>query len=243
MEFIPILIRLLIAHFIGDFLLQPLKWVQHKERHKIKSKHLYLHVFIHGILTYILIGEWTNFQLPIIVMFVHFLIDVFKIYQKKKKIKWFLIDQLLHIITIFLIWMFFYNQQESMCIFFADLLNSTQFWLVLLGYILILNPTAIVIYHLTKKWRKEIDDSKKSKKAGLEDAGKWIGILERLLILTFILANQFSAVGFLLAAKSIFRFGDLTGNKNRKLTEYVLIGTLLSFAITIIIGLILKEIL
>jgi len=243
MEFILILIRLLIAHFIGDFLLQPLKWVQHKKKHKIKSKYLYLHVFVHGILVYVLVGEWSNFLLPIIVMIIHFLIDVFKIYQKKKKVKWFLIDQLLHVISIFLIGMFFYKQQENMYDFFANILNSTQFWLVLLGYILILNPTAIIIYHLTKKWRKEIGDAEKSKKAGLEDAGKWIGILERLLILTFIFANQFTAVGFLLAAKSIFRFGDLTGKKSRKLTEYVLIGTLLSFAITIIIGLILKEIL
>lgn len=241
MEFAPILIRLLIAHFIGDFLLQPLKWVQHKEKYKIKSKYLYLHVLVHGVLTYVLVGEWSNFMLPIIVMIIHFLIDVFKIYQKKKKVKWFLIDQLLHILSLFLIWMFFYHQQENMFNFFIDLLNSAQFWLVLLGYILILNPTAIIIYYLTNKWRKEIGDSEKSEKAGLEDAGKWIGILERLLILTFILANQFTAVGFLLAAKSIFRFGDLTGKKNRKLTEYVLIGTLLSFAITIIIGLILKE--
>lgn len=243
MEFISILIRLVIAHFLGDFLLQPLKWVKHKEEHKIKSKYLYFHVLIHGVLAYILVGEWSNFLLPILIMIVHFLIDVFKIYQKKKKVIWFLIDQLLHIISILLIWMFFYHQQENGYDFLINGLNSTQFWLVLLGYILILNPTAIVIYHLTKKWRKEIGDSEDTEKAGLEDAGKWIGILERLLILTFILVNQFSAVGFLLGAKSIFRFGDLTGEKNRKLTEYVLIGTLLSFAITIIIGLILKEIL
>lgn len=243
MEFIVILIRLLIAHFIGDFLLQPLKWVQHKEKYKIKSKYLYLHVLVHGVLLYVLVGEWSNFLLPIIIMIIYFLIDVFKIYQKKKKERWFLIDQLLHILSLFLIWMCFYNQQESMCNFFANILNSTPFWLVLLGYVLILNPTAIIIYHLTKKWRKEIGDGEKSEKSGLGDAGKWIGILERLLILTFILANQFTAVGFLLAAKSIFRFGDLTGENSRKLTEYVLIGTLLSFAITIIIGLTLKEIL
>jgi hypothetical protein len=43
---------------------------------------------------------------------------------------------------------------------------------------------------------------------------------------------------FLLAAKSIFRFGDLKKVKDRKLTEYVLIGTLLSFGIAILVGLI-----
>lgn len=39
------------------------------------------------------------------------------------------------------------------------------------------------------------------------------------------------AVGFLLAAKSVFRFGDLRDDQDRKRTEYVLIGTLLSFGL------------
>ncbi len=42
--------------------------------------------------------------------------------------------------------------------------------------------------------------------------------------------------GFLIAAKSIFRFGDLSKAKDRKLTEYILIGTLLSFGIAIACG-------
>jgi hypothetical protein len=36
-----------------------------------------------------------------------------------------------------------------------------------------------------------------------------------------------------MAAKSIFRFGDLTKSNDRKLTEYVLIGTLTSFGTAI----------
>ena len=53
----------------------------------------------------------------------------------------------------------------------------------------------------------------------------------------FIITNNWSGVGFLLAAKSIFRFGDLTKSDDRKLTEYILIGTLLSFTFSIITGL------
>jgi hypothetical protein len=47
-------------------------------------------------------------------------------------------------------------------------------------------------------------------------------------------------IGYLLAAKSIFRFGDLTNSKEKKLTEYILIGTFLSFAIAVLIGFALK---
>ena len=43
-------------------------------------------------------------------------------------------------------------------------------------------------------------------------------------------------IGFLLAAKSIFRFGELSKAQEIKTTEYVLIGTLASFTIAILIG-------
>ena len=52
-----------------------------------------------------------------------------------------------------------------------------------------------------------------------------------------MLVGVVEAVGFLLAAKSVFRFGDLKDDKDRMRTEYVLIGTLLSFGIAIGIGL------
>ena len=79
---------------------------------------------------------------------------------------------------------------------------------------------------------------KRKKDQSLQNAGNYIGILERIFVVTFILLNEFEAIGFLLAAKSIFRFGDLKKVKDRKLTEYVLIGTLLSFGIAILVGLI-----
>ena len=71
----------------------------------------------------------------------------------------------------------------------------------------------------------------------LKDAGKYIGILERILVFVFIITDHWEAVGFLITAKSVFRFGDLKESKNRKLTEYILIGTLISFGIAILIGL------
>lgn len=69
----------------------------------------------------------------------------------------------------------------------------------------------------------------------LENAGKYIGILERLFVFGFIVLNQWSAIG-LLTAKSVFRFSDLSRAKDRKLTEYILIGTLLSFGLAILIA-------
>jgi hypothetical protein len=65
---------------------------------------------------------------------------------------------------------------------------------------------------------------------GFPDAGKLIGQLERFLIYLFVTAGQVEGVGFLVAAKSVFRFGELTDRANRLEAEYITIGTLLSFA-------------
>lgn len=64
-------------------------------------------------------------------------------------------------------------------------------------------------------------------------AGRLIGILERILILFFVLANQFTAIAFIIAAKGIARFKELD---EREFAEYVLIGTLLSATLAIIVA-------
>ena len=63
--------------------------------------------------------------------------------------------------------------------------------------------------------------------AGSRMSGALIGSLERILILTFMLMGNYEAAGLTVAAKSILRFKDSEGLR----TEYVLVGTLLSFVI------------
>lgn len=61
---------------------------------------------------------------------------------------------------------------------------------------------------------------------GLPGGGQAIGWLERGLTLLFLLVGQPEGIGLLLAAKSILRFSDANARAH---TEYVIIGTLLSF--------------
>ncbi|PCH77880.1 MAG: hypothetical protein COB98_02125 [Flavobacteriaceae bacterium] len=232
-ELTIILLQMLVAHVLGDFLLQPSTWVKDKEKNKIRSKFLYLHVLLHGVLVYVFIGQWNQVFVPLFLMCIHFLIDVTKLYQKKST-RWFIIDQIAHVCSIVIIWLVFYHQFQAVQTLLLGLFKSVKFWKLALGYAFILQPVSILMYQLTRNWHQEIDEKKD---ASLKNAGKWIGMLERILILTFIVIGQFTAIGFLLAAKSIFRFGDLTQKKDRKLTEYILIGTLLSFTITILVGL------
>ena len=56
-------------------------------------------------------------------------------------------------------------------------------------------------------------------------------------MLIFIVIGRWEVIGLLIAAKSVFRFNDLKERNNRKLTEYILIGTLVSFGLAILAGL------
>jgi Protein of unknown function (DUF3307) len=63
---------------------------------------------------------------------------------------------------------------------------------------------------------------------GLKNGGRAIGMLERGLIFLLVMVGQPGGIGFLIAAKSVLRFG--TVGDDRAFSEYVIIGTLASFA-------------
>lgn len=227
-----VLIKLLLAHIIGDFFLQPKKWVKEKEQKKLKSDKLYLHVLIHVVLTGIFLWDISLWPIVITIGITHLIIDATKLLIQKKKTKrlFFFIDQLLHIIVIFLC---YYLYTESL--FNLNDIVTENSLLLLVCLLFLTVPVSIIMKIIFAKWN--IEKLTKDNQS-LEDAGKYIGILERILVFIFIIFNHWEAVGFLITAKSVFRFGDLKKSKHRKLTEYILIGTLISFGIAIITGII-----
>jgi hypothetical protein len=60
------------------------------------------------------------------------------------------------------------------------------------------------------------------------EMGRWIGNLERFVILTLVLADQWAALGFVVAAKSVARFPEFSRRRHKDFAEYYLIGTLTS---------------
>ena len=228
-----ILVKLLLAHLLGDFLLQPSAWVLDKEAKKQKSFYLYIHTVLHFMLAWIIVGKITFGWFALALAISHGLIDFLKLRFQKidNKRNWFVIDQFLHLITIALIASLYENLSVDFTFF------NNQFWIWITGIVFLTKPSSIIIKNIISIWTPE---SKITNDDSLENAGNYIGIFERLFVFSFILTGHFEAIGFLLAAKSIFRFGDLKEAKDRKLTEYVLIGTLLSFGITLLIGLLLQ---
>ncbi|HDL63783.1 MAG TPA: hypothetical protein ENH12_00190 [Proteobacteria bacterium] len=96
------------------------------------------------------------------------------------------------------------------------------------SYFLAIFPAGWLINRLLKGF--DIGDLQDG---GLQNAGKYIGFLERFLIVTFVWSGELSAIGLLIAAKSIFRFGEIKDKEDRKLAEYILIGTFLSYSLAL----------
>lgn len=239
MLFQTLFIRLFLAHLIGDFFLQPTKWVEDKQTKGIKSRYLYLHTVVHFALAYVLVAQWQCPQIALLVGLTHFAVDYLKS-NTTNNLKWFLVDQLGHLLLIaFISFLFSELTFENFKIFLENSAQNVHNWYVVVAYVMVSLPTGIVIQKLTQPWQKEIESSNES----LKNAGKWIGYLERFLILTFVFFGKFEAIGYLLAAKSVFRFGDLRQSGDRKMTEYILIGTLLSFSISLSIALLINTLL
>ncbi|MGN8224344.1 DUF3307 domain-containing protein [Gracilimonas sp. BCB1] len=229
-------LMLVLAHLLGDFLLQPTHWIEERRQKKWKAGPLYLHGFVHIALAFgaLWMGGFSSvWFLALLIGGTHILIDPIKAFAKKKRLSFFL-DQLIHLLVIAL----------SMLIIsdfnFPEISISSIEWGVIVAFVFVTKPASILINQLlpddwgpqpsAKEIKAQQDDN------GLENAGEYIGILERLLILGFILTNNWSGIGFLLAAKSVFRFSDLQKAEQRKQTEYIMIGTLLSFSLAIVAG-------
>lgn len=231
-----IFIPLILAHLLGDFLLQPNSWVADKERKKAGSVYLYLHILLHAVLAFIFLWNIELWWIAAIIGVSHFLIDWAKLNFQNAKTKrtWFFVDQLLHVLVIGGLSMLYFPYFR-----WDDFFNSESLKLIT-AVVFLTVPSSIFIKILISIWTPVTVEHSKFQTESLVNAGKYIGILERLLVFVFILVDHWEGVGFMIAAKSVFRFSDLAEAKQRKLTEYVLIGTLLSFGIAVLTGILVK---
>ena len=219
----------LIAHFLSDFIFQTNAIALHKNEKGVKTKYLYYHILITFLFSYIFSFQWNFIIGALAISLAHFIIDATKAYMMKKgylKKYLFYIDQFLHLSVIAIVVYLFQQHYQINDVFSID----KKYLLMILGFVITAKPANIFIKEIFKSF-----DITVGKGGDLPNAGKLIGIIERWLILIFVIIGQFEAVGFLLASKSILRYGD-KDNDDPKKTEYVLIGTLLSFAIAVVAG-------
>lgn len=218
---IELFFPLFTGHLIADFWLQPGSWVNDKKENGWRSKKLFIHSLLAAILPVLFTFKLSLWWFIPIIFASHYLIDLLKTYAKAN-ILFFLIDQILHIGILWILATFFTanNIHE----------NWFKFWFYACGIIAVTNPLGILIGMFLKSVTKTKSNP------GKIDASGWIGIFERILIVIFVVTGQLQAIGFLVAAKSVFRFSETQKDGNKK-AEYFLLGTLVSFTLAIVVGL------
>lgn len=215
-------LALLAAHLVADFVLQT-DWVIARKR---QWWGMGLHILGVGVVTALAIGKLDPVVLGIIVGS-HLVMDVIKTFLMKDNVWSFLLDQAVHLAAIAVTavvlpatiaggyWGGLPAEQQNA--YFCALA-------ALSGLILAVPAGGILAGKLMSPLSSHIDNE------GIPKAGQYIGWLERGLILLLVFIGQPEGVGLLLAAKSILRFSDVTTTKIRAHTEYVILGTLFSFA-------------
>lgn len=120
----------------------------------------------------------------------------------------------------------------------VDWLNSN---VIIMGTLLVLNESNLLIRSMFRVFRVFPGTTEEAPLPKIDDheynAGRIIGILERIIIYFAILYNELTVIGFLMAAKGFTRFKEMD---NRNFAEYILIGTLLSTLVGIFVGLVVR---
>ncbi|MBI2282426.1 MAG: hypothetical protein HYU71_01820 [Bacteroidetes bacterium] len=140
-----------------------------------------------------------------------------------------MIDQLLHLVVIIGCWYCLFIDWQIIKSSWAQVNQNTHLWALLTAFTFVTFPAGIIIGQFTKQWRDKVADAE-----SLGNAGKWIGIAERIIVLILVLFNQFSAIGLLVTAKGIIRFNEK--DRQEAKTEYLVIGTLLSIGSATLTG-------
>lgn len=221
------LLKLILAHLLTDFILQPKSWIDERSKRHFASFKLYLHGLITGLVALLFAGL-AYWPVALIILVTHILIDGWKSYQREA-IGFFIVDQILHITVIVACWYYLFVSKTEIIRAVNTVSVNKDLWILVTATIFLTNPAGILIGQLTRGWREKISNPE-----SLANAGKWIGIIERLIVFIFVLLGQYAAISLLIAAKGIIRFNEK--DRPEVKTEYLVIGTLMSIGIALMVG-------
>lgn len=243
---------LLLGHVLGDFYLQTKGMAEKKEK---SIKWVLLHCLCYCGTMILISLPIISYEIVLYVMIasiLHLLIDILKyiylsIMAKKSNMtqvierNMFFIDKVLHIISLILIayWILINNVVISECKLTEDFFSTVGISEVpilswILALLIIHKPANIAIQKLLMVYKPENKDSDVKKD---NNAGRFIGTIERIIMLIFLSIAQYSAIGLVLTAKSIARYDRIS--KEKDFAEYYLLGTLISTVIVIVVSFIL----
>ena len=243
-----------LAHLLADFVFQTHRLVEQKRRGKFFA--YFLHGLIHYLAAVILVSFFlagSGLQLRthlvlLVLTLVHLLIDMAKIrfaqmaFVKDGAIAY-VSDQFLHFLTVALAaWLLSPGPSlaEAAALLASGRAIPSKLLVVPVIYITVIFGGGYLIRALTRPLAESVKLYPEEKgNDPMQNAGLYIGWLERFLLLTALLLQSPGTAGLILAAKAIARYPEF---KSEHFAEYFLIGTLLSFSIAVLGGAVLARI-
>lgn len=236
---VDLFLALLAGHLLGDFVLQTANDVRYKHLWPVLIKHS----AVLAACAYVVAGRWTMWEIPLVTFVTHVAIDFTKARSRSKSLTGFILDQVAHLLVIIGIVIWWGCG--------AEISGWQQLWGAqagrwlagACGAIICVRTGGLVIGFWVQPYLREIEQARPREallpvalERGLVNGGRVIGQWERALIFLFVMVGQPAGIGFLIAAKSVFRFGELKDKENRMEAEYITIGTLMSFGYAMVVA-------
>lgn len=152
-----LLIRIVVAHFFADFILQTTAMAEKKDKKGLKSGSFWLHIAIHILMLSILLWDYHLWPVLLSISLGHFLIDAVKTKIPNSTTWVFIVDQVLHLAIIVAVWLVYSQQETLLANKISELVSNQKAWGLILAYTLVTIPTGVFIGKLTDKWAKELE--------------------------------------------------------------------------------------
>lgn len=234
-----LLAALLCAHFISTAVFPP---AGGQERKSAFSPGQFLgRGVLAGLLSYVLVGDWLLWQIPVVVFVVHVGVGYVLSKDRRSSVRHIARYHVLPLVVVGAL-AFALARLGDVDFFWGTVFGAHVFsvYAFVAGLLATVCMGANVVELAVQPFLKEIEQHHADQKEGaaepdrgLARGGRTIGQLERLLIFLFVITGNPGGVGFLVAAKSIFRFGEVREQENRMEAEYILIGTLMSVGLAL----------
>jgi hypothetical protein len=239
------LVLFLLGHVLGDFYFQTDSMAAKKEKN---VKWVLIHSLVYTLIMFVICLPVMNATIAIgaaMASVFHLMIDLLKYRslstaaKKGKKTrslerKTFFADQLLHLFGILVI-AYMMVLKGPLGLSWAPIheffhyigMPEALFRSIILVLLLVHKPSNMIIQKLLMPYKPDIGEEKAS-----NNAGRFIGTLERVIMVIFLFIGQYAAIGLVLTAKSIARYDRIS--KEKDFAEYYLLGTLTSTLLAIV---------
>jgi hypothetical protein len=235
---VPLFLKLMVAHLAGDYPLQTSRIAQEKGRPAALAQHLAVHALLLALVGLTEPMELRLWLGLLLVLAAHGAIDAWTVRRQPRDLGHLAADQGLHLASLIAgAAIARPDQLPDGAGALTSLLQSGSTWIVAAGVLIVVPAGATVIGRWVSPFRVALSDASREQLAGLEFAGRWIGMLERFVIFVAVLARVEALIGFVIAAKAVLRLPEARERWSRELAEYYLVGSLASLGWAMVAGL------